>query len=260
VISSLDGLRDWLRTAGWRATITWAAYKTQLAIGLRIPELLRITPGQALFPLQARTGVSSDIDVLWQVFRAEEYGCVRALSRPLFIIDLGANVGYSSIFFLSEFPESTVLAVEPDPGNFKLCTANLKPYGKRALLLCGAAWSRRCSLSLARGEGDGRDWAVQVREGDDSGQATVEAFDIPSLLSIANANEIDLLKVDIEKSEIELFGPSCADWLPRVKNICIELHGPDCDEVFFHALQGYDYKLSHSGELTFCQNLRPKVG
>jgi hypothetical protein len=69
---------------------------------------------------------------------------------------------------------------------------------------------------------------------------------------------VDLLKVDIERSEIELFAKNTDSWLPRVKNICIELHGPDCEAAFFSALAPYDFEVSHSGELTICRDLRPK--
>jgi len=55
-----------------------------------------------------------------------------------------------------------------------------------------------------------------------------------------------------------VFGDTARSWLPRVRNICIELHGQDCQEVFFHALKDFDYELGHSGELTVCRNLRLK--
>jgi hypothetical protein len=43
-----------------------------------------------------------------------------------------------------------------------------------------------------------------------------------------------------------------------VRNICIELHGPDCREVFLRALETFEYDLEYSGELTICRNLRQK--
>ena len=79
------------------------------------------------------------------------------------------------------------------------------------------------------------------------------------VLSPAGAGRVDLLKVDIERSELEVFDSSSASWLPKVRNICIELHGDDCKEVFMHALKDFEYDLSSSEELTVCRNLRPKV-
>jgi hypothetical protein len=69
---------------------------------------------------------------------------------------------------------------------------------------------------------------------------------------------VDLLKVDIERAELSVFWRSAASWLHKVRNICIELHGKDCEDVFFDALKDFDYELGRSGELTICRNLRPR--
>ncbi|MGC2830246.1 MAG: hypothetical protein WB994_11450, partial [Candidatus Acidiferrum sp.] len=63
---------------------------------------------------------TSDRDVLRQVFIQGEYQAVE-LSNPKTIIDLGANVGFASAYFLSKYPTASVLAVEPDPGNYEVC-------------------------------------------------------------------------------------------------------------------------------------------
>jgi len=123
----------------------------------------------------------------------------------------------------------------------------------------GAAWSTRSRLVLSRGIfRDGREWATQVSAGTD-GEASVEGYDIPSLLEMTGAERIDILKVDIEGSELDLFGNHSSSWLRAIDNICIELHGSDCEKVFFEALRDFDYSLQRSGELTMCLNLRPRT-
>ena len=68
---------------------------------------------------------------------------------------------------------------------------------------------------------------------------------------------VELLKVDIERGEIELFGGPCP-WLEFVlRNIVIELHDEECSEVFHRALSGYSYE-EFTGEPTFCCDLRPR--
>jgi len=200
---------------------------------------------------------SSDADVFDQVFIAGEYEVVLGV-QPSFILDLGANIGLSSAWFLSRFPEATVLAVEPDLDNYSLCCKNLAMFGGRAQVLLGAAWSKRIQLSLSRGSfRDGREWASQVVEREDSdARFQVEGWDIPSLLSLAGTKVIDLLKVDIEKGELELFSKGCETWIPSVRTICIELHGKDCEEVFWGALRNFEFDVRRSGELTICRNLR----
>jgi hypothetical protein len=75
---------------------------------------------------------------------------------------------------------------------------------------------------------------------------------------MSGGSSVDLLKVDIEGAELSVFGESAASWLHRVHNISIELHGKDCEEVFFAALKDFDYELGHFGELTICRNLRSR--
>jgi FkbM family methyltransferase len=232
-----------------------------MALGLREPATLSIKPRQAKYPVVVRLRGSSDMEVFGPIFVAEEYACLEEISLPKLVLDLGANVGYSSAYLLSRFPSAAVVAVEPDPGNFEQCRENLAPYGSRVRLVLGGVWPNRSRLVLSRpASGDDREWATQVRESDGSDDVpTVEAWDIPSLLELAGQEQIDLLKVDIEGSEVHLFGSNFSSWLPKVRNICIELHGADCREVFFAALRNFDYELGFSGDLTICRNLRPKV-
>ncbi len=175
------------------------------------------------------------------------------------MLDLGANVGFSAAYFLSVFPKARVVAVEPDERNLAVCKTNLSPYGNRVMLLHGAVWSRPAMLRLLKGTfGDGREWATQVGElaEEERTSAGVQAWDVGSLITMSGGSTVDLLKVDIERAELSVFGESAGSWLHRVRNICIELHGKDCEEVFFAALKDFDYELEHSGELTICRNLR----
>jgi FkbM family methyltransferase len=219
---------------------------------------MKIKPRQTLHPVVARLRGSSDMDAFSQIFAWEEYACLRSVPSPRWIVDLGANVGYSSAYFLSCFPGARVIAVEPDPENLDFCRRNLAPYGSRVQVVPGAVWSSRTRLALSRGTfRDGREWATQVSAVADP-EAPVEGYDMPSILEMIGGGRIDILKVDIEGSELDVFSHHSSSWLSAVGNICIELHGADCERVFFEALSGFDYVLQRSGELTVCMNLRPR--
>ena len=74
---------------------------------------------------------TTDILVFDQVFIEREYQSLDGLSSPELINDCGANVGYSSAYFLTRFPRAKLLAVEPDPGNFAALERNLSHYRPR---------------------------------------------------------------------------------------------------------------------------------
>jgi FkbM family methyltransferase len=247
--------------AGISTTMQWAGLRFAAKAGLPEPALWHVRPRQVFHPLQARLRGSSDLQVFDQMFIFEEYSVLRELDEPSLVLDLGANVGFSAAYFLSVFPKARIVAVEPDERNVAICRANLAPYGDRVLLLHGAVWSRVATLGLLKGTyGDGREWATQVGElsEEESTSTGVQAWDVGSIIHMSGGGSVDLLKVDIEGAELSVFGESAGSWLHSIRNISIELHGKDCEKVFFAALKDFDYELGHFGELTICRNLRPR--
>jgi FkbM family methyltransferase len=132
---------------------------------------------------------------------------------------------------------------------------NLAAYGTRARAILGAVWSHSCTLDLTRAP-DCSEWSVTVIEPSDDTKGTVQAWDMPTLVSTANFETVDLLKIDIERSEIAIFNSDSLAWLQHVRNLCIELHGQDCEEAFFGDMSKFDYELDRSGELVICRNIR----
>lgn len=209
-------------------------------------------------PIWLRPG-TSDYDVYQQVFRDEEYGDVETDTEIKYILDCGANIGLASIYFLNRFPDSRVLAVEPDPENASICRRNLHPYGTRATVLEGGVWGSCGRLKVVASEfGPGQKSGMGVRplRNGDSDNAVVDAFDIPSLMAAGGFEEIDLLKIDIECSERNVFSSSADRWLPRVHNLVIELHDEACRRVFFSAMKEYNFRASSRGDLTYCLDLK----
>jgi FkbM family methyltransferase len=212
----------------------------------------------SLYPVLCRPH-TSDADVFQQIFIEREYSCLDDLRRVDFVVDCGANVGYSTAYFLSRFAGATAIAVEPDPGNFELLRQNLAPFGDRVTLVRGGVWSRSCDLVLS-GEkyGDGREWSRQVRECRAGETPQMRGVDIGSLLEAAGKKSISLLKIDIERAEATVFASNYAHWIGQVDNIVIELHDRTCEDVFFRAIQGLPFSISRCGELTVCKRARTR--
>jgi FkbM family methyltransferase len=248
------------RSAGTLVTARWYWLRLKQKLHLRGQEVVRLKPRTAQRPLTVHLGATSDLMVFGQIFIAEEYACLCDLPEDSLVIDLGANVGFSSAYFLSSRPASRVVAIEPVERNIAVCKENLAPFGLRSLVLHGAAWSECARLCLSNEVfGDGLEWSRQVRSPAELEIADIEAWDVGTLIDMAGAEKVDLLKVDIERGEIAVFGPKSRQWLPRVRNICIELHGLDCEQAFFSALADFDYDREQSGELTICRNLRVRT-
>ncbi len=207
-------------------------------------------------PVTIRGGQSTDAYALYEILVLDEYAFAGDLGSPSFIIDAGANIGMTSLYLLSRYPTVRIVAVEPSPANFDLCRKNLMPYGDRVVLVQGAVWNDSGRLVLD--ESVGEEWRTRVRTGSQDQPGSVEAFTIPQLIA-RGWGEVDLLKMDVEGGEREIFGPGAQEWLPQIRNIVIELHGKECSDRFFEALSGYNYDLVQSSKdalpVVSCRNL-----
>jgi len=164
--------------------------------------------------------------VIKQVFGHKEYAMCEGLQDPKWIIDCGANIGCASAAFLTRFPKARLFAVEPQSGNFAVLQKNLEQYGDRAIAIQAGIWPREEDLHVERVEGrDGEEWAYQVRPCKRGEEADARGKTIPALMEEFGIERIDLLKIDIEGSERELFATGYEPFLDRTSNLAIELHG-----------------------------------
>ena len=194
---------------------------------------------------------SSDQDVFDEIFIAKEYEI--DLGRPLFIVDAGAYIGLSSVFFASKYPKATVVAIEPESSNFNMLLLNTKNYTNIKPINAGL-WSRKAFLRIQ--DTSATTWGFRVME-DPSGQG-IQAIGITDVMSEFGATQIDVLKIDIEGSEIELLN-HCSAWIDSVRILIIELHDwfqPGCSEALEKAISGYNYNKSISGEKVVITNLK----
>jgi FkbM family methyltransferase len=239
--------RKLTRLLGWSDGLRFRAAMLGARLRLHRRASVRVHPPNLRHPVELRLA-STDAEVYGQVLVAEEYAAIVDQSARI-IVDCGANIGLTSAYLLSRLPQARVLAIEPFPANAELCRRNLAPYGDRASVIEAAVWSHCTWLVLDHVEG--QDWGVQVRPARPGERGAIEAIDLPSL----GLDRIDILKIDIEGSEAVLFADAADRWLPTVKNIAIELHGPECEQRFQAAMAGYRYTLSRSGELTVCRGI-----
>jgi FkbM family methyltransferase len=195
------------------------------------------------------------------MFVRREYQFVAGLPGIEFIIDCGANIGASAFYFLHRYPHARIVVVEPDPGNMEICRRNLAPFGDKITYVQGGVWSSTGPLVVERGQfRDGAEWSFQVRSAKQGESFDAHAFTISDLMAAGRFPRIDLLKVDIEAAEAEVFGQSTLPWLVQIRNLVIELHGPECEEVVAAAMAAVESQTTRAGELTLFANISPRSG
>lgn len=197
-------------------------------------------------PISLRSG-TSDIPTFYDIFLYHEYDI--SIEKPSIIIDAGANIGLFTIWIKNKYPDAMVICIEPDMENFKLLKKNLSDYDNIYFENCGI-WNNDTLLKVYDKYDLGK-WGIVVEENNESG--SVPAISVPSLMEKYSFENIDLFKIDIERSEKQLFLKNYESWLPKVKIIFIELHDwleQGCSKPFFEAINRVmpNYSFSSKGE------------
>ncbi len=203
----------------------------------------QIKPLGYAHPVRVR-GQTSDSKLVYQIFCRKQYP-IGGSGEIRCVIDAGANVGYTSLYFAHNLPSASIVAIEPEPLNYAMLLENTKRY-PNIIPLCAALWSSSRPLCLSNP--DAESWAFQYTDKPKiNGSITVASCTVPDIMREYGLDGIDLLKIDIEGGEKELFSQS-VEWLSKVRNIMIEVHR-GCWKTVFDALANYEYDCSSAGEI-----------
>ncbi len=169
---------------------------------------------------------------LKKVFVDREYA-IDFSEQPKLIIDAGANVGYASVFFANRYPNAKVLAIEPESENFALLSRNAEPYGN-IVPIHAALWHSPEQVAISDPGKGAWGFRTSARSGVRETVEFAQGVTVQQIIEEYGVSQIDLLKIDIEGSEKQVFEHS-VDWIERVQVIVIELHdrfAPGCTAAF----------------------------
>jgi FkbM family methyltransferase len=214
--------------------------------------------------IRTRKRPSSDLDVFAQILNYLEYKPLVETFKANFvnrkelkIIDAGSNIGLTTLYLSRFFDDATFVCIEPNESNFEVLSFNLEFNSiENAQKIKGGVWSKNTSLKLVSDFRDKSDWCFRVEETDE--KTDLEAFSIPYLIKKFNWNTIDILKIDIEGSEKEIFTNPTSDisFLAITKCIAIEIHDEfDCREAIYEILKQFNFEIFNTGELTIGVNM-----
>lgn len=175
---------------------------------------------------------------------------------PQLIIDGGANIGYASIYFANKYPDAQIIAVEPDPENCALFRKNCAAYPNIELVQ-GALWTSNTNLVIENPTAES--WSFRVVEAPSPTKHSFKGVTVANILARSGRQHIDLLKLDIEGSEEQLFSSNYGDWIDRVKNLMIEPHGRRRRDVVFSAVKDRGFSVSESGEYVVFRKVSPAL-
>jgi FkbM family methyltransferase len=209
----------------------------------RTPTLLKINRPDVKFPFYLRVP-SFDVPTFEQIFVSQEYH-FDIKTPPKIIVDAGANIGLSSIYFSNRCPNSKIIAIEPEESNFEILKRNTMPYDN-ITPVHGALWHEDKRINLVDpGLGE---WGFMTQAQDSVEERfgeilhEVRGMTVDTIMKEQGIEHIDILKIDIEGAEREVFrDPS--SWLRKVDALIVELHErmkSGCNRSFYSSTNGFD--------------------
>lgn len=192
-------------------------YDDEVKLNLRIRD--------QVFPFYMRI---SDIFIIGEILHEKQYRLETDLPDAPVVVDLGANIGISALWFLALRPNARIHAFEPAADNLAFLEKNFAGL-ENITLQKMAVGDVTGSATLHHGEFGGMHSLLIDGEGE-----TVPLVSLADYMAQQNIDKIDLLKLDIEGSELDAMkglGPRIKD----VRAIIGEVHEAIVDEDAFYA-------------------------
>lgn len=218
-----------------------------------------------------RPASAGDKGVLQQIFGNEDYRVAqwtqgRSLldyyaarekrGEKALIVDAGANIGASAVYFSKLYRSSVVLAVEPEENNLALLRINIDGIPNVKVFPVAIGCEKRVMYLHDPGSSD---WGFRVVE---TGNLAVDVLSPVELIgSVADQNAYPFIfKIDIEGGEANLFEKNI-EWVDSFPLIVIELHDwmlpfQGTSRNFMKAIAAHDFDIVYRGENLFCFNKR----
>jgi FkbM family methyltransferase len=179
-----------------------------------------------------------------EIFEKKIYEFRTNNPKPI-IIDCGANMGLSVLFFSKNYPCAEIIAFEPDETVFPFFEKNILSHNiNNVEIFKKAVWTEESELKFYTDNGLGGRVGVEYEN------------QIPKIIKSVRLKDflnrpIDMLKIDIEGPEY-LILKDCEDLLFNINHIFVEYHSFYDEEQHLDDLlnilkrQGFRYHLKES--------------
>ena len=221
-------------------------------------------------PLPVHFLVSAPLyQVFKELFMADVYeidALVKTLPANPVVIDIGANAGFFAIQLLSKIDRATLYAYEPMPANVATLRHTLQqnPRLQQSVRLFQMAVTGQPldHLDLFAEAEENSQVVASMFAGfneNNTQKITVPCITLTDIIKENDLHSIDLLKVDCEGSEYDIFYHTAPELIQRVARMVIEVHDVDKDRnnigAFNDYLQSLDYSTTYEPINSFCYAL-----
>lgn len=175
------------------------------------------------------SGIFDELGLCKEICIDEEYAIPESIS-PKKILDLGANVGMSMMYFATKFPDAAIVSVEPDPSTYEVLKKNAVQFPQVTVY----------NAAVAREEGELTFYRHKnrhvsssfFRRSDEDEEIIVKTRAFKDLIK----DGVDVLKIDVEGEEFRILR-DFDDW-NKIGVITGETHEDLVDENVRYDLMG----------------------
>ncbi len=209
------------------------------------------------YPFRLRVH-SSDVPTYKQIFIDREYDFL-VEKQPKVIVDAGANIGLAAIYFANKYSDAKIISIEPEQSNFELLKENVASY-PHVIPIQAALWNKNEEINLID-PGLGK-WGFMVETIHSSENLpgktchTVMGMTIDKIMKDYGLKKIDILKIDIEGAEKEVFSDATS-WIEKIDSIIVELHERmkvGCNRSFYNGSNGFDKEWTQGENIYLSRN------
>ncbi len=207
---------------------------------------------------------STDFLVFEQVILNQEYKPFLELikkysqNKGLNLVDAGSNVGFASLYLNEHLNINRIVSIEPSKENIKNLKENFHSNSITNIHIYETGlWEKKTRLKLDTNFRDGREWSLRLVETNENDPDGFDCISIENIFNDENIEIIDILKIDIEGGEKEVFKAFEKDnsILSKIKFIAIEIHDEVADRVKINTqLLNAGFEIETVGETTIGVN------
>lgn len=207
---------------------------------------------------------STDFLVFEQVILKHEYKPFLELikkysqNKGLNLVDAGSNVGFASLYLNEHLNINRIVSIEPSKENIKNLKENFHSNSITNIHIYETGlWEKKTRLKLDTNFRDGREWSLRLIETNENDPDGFDCISIENIFNDEKIEIIDILKIDIEGGEKEVFKAFEKDnsILSKIKFIAIEIHDEVADRVKINTqLLNAGFEIETVGETTIGVN------
>jgi len=196
-------------------------------------------------PIIIRRNAADDV-AFQQVFLTKNYQIGELGFKPRSIVDVNAYVGYSSMYFNSVYPEARIACIEANASNFATLQKNTQ-YIPAITRFTNCLWSEAAEVQIndLRSVNQGI-WIERT-----ANETPTKSITIDQILNDKNWKEIDILKIDLSGSGIDVFVSNFETWIHLVRIFILENSNhwkTGTLDIFLKSIKDLKFKKTQCGQ------------